>query len=96
MTLIGDGHKPKGAEMFQKELDFFKQNQAELYEKYGGKVLVIKDSKVLGVYEDPMQAYDAAKQDNEPGTFMIQPCDEGPEAYTVTISTVGLLGKAKS
>jgi uncharacterized protein YneR len=81
--------------MFQQELDYFKANQAELYEKYGGKVLVIKGKEILGVYDDAMQAFDNAKRDHKPGTFMIQPCDQGAEAYTVTISTAGLFVKAQ-
>jgi len=76
--------------MFQEEFEFFKRNQAELVEKYVGKFLVIKGATVLGVYNTPLEALSESIKENEIGSFMIQPCKPGPEAYTVTISTSGL------
>lgn len=77
--------------MFQQELAFFKANQNELLKQYIGKILVIKGSSVLGVYENTIEAYNNAIKDNEPGTFMIQPCEPGPEAYTITLYSLGII-----
>lgn len=77
--------------MFEAELDFFKSNQDSLVEKYKGKVLVLRNKEVVGVYSTTLEAYSEAKKSFALGTFMIQPCAPGPEAYTVTISTLGLL-----
>jgi hypothetical protein len=74
--------------MFKDELEFFVAHQDELVEKYEGKILVIKGGELLGVYNDPLQAYIETQKQYELGTFMIQPCQSGPEAYTVTISPV--------
>ena len=71
--------------VFEKELAFFISNQSELVQKYAGKILVIRGDDVAGVYDSALQAYLEAKKQFAPGTFMLQPCEPGPEAYTVTI-----------
>ena len=76
--------------MFKRELQFFIDNQSNLVNQYHGKVLVLKDQEVVGVYETPLEAYLEAQKSHELGTFMIQPCEPGPQAYTVTISTHGI------
>jgi hypothetical protein len=73
--------------MFTEELDFFIKNQDQLVKEYMGKTLVLKGSKVIGVYPDAISAYLEAQKEHELGSFMIQPCLPGPEAYTVTISS---------
>lgn len=77
--------------MFRQELDFFITNQDRLVAQYRGKVLVIKGQEVVGAYETALEAYREAKKDFELGTFMLQPCVAGPQAYTVTISSVGVI-----
>lgn len=72
--------------MFNEELNFFISHQNELLSKYQGKVLVIKGQTVVGVYQNPLEAYFEAQKKYDIGTFMIQPCDPGSEAYTVTIN----------
>ena len=71
--------------MFESELKYFITNQADLVSKYDGKALVLRGEALVGVYDTPLDAYLAAQRQFEPGTFMIQPCSPGPEAYTVTI-----------
>lgn len=73
--------------MFEKELNYFIEHQQELVEKYNGKVLVLVGEEVIGVYKDVGEAYVEAQKEHELGTFMIQPCEPGPEAYTVTITS---------
>lgn len=74
--------------MFETELEFFVTHQDELVAQYSGKVLVIRGSEVVGSYETPLEAYEDASSRFEPGTFMIQSCEPGPAAYTVTIASV--------
>ncbi|MBT6217303.1 MAG: hypothetical protein HOI42_11125 [Candidatus Marinimicrobia bacterium] len=73
--------------MFSKELEYFKLNQDDLVGKYQGNFLVIKDSNVVGVYQSALDAYIDSQEKYEVGTFMIQPCEPGPDAYTVTIAS---------
>jgi len=68
----------------EKELQFFKENQALLLEKYNGKILVIKDKKVVGVYDSEIDAYSESKDKFELGTFLIQKCIPGEESFTQT------------
>lgn len=79
--------------MFEKELDFFKTNQDELVSKYSGKTLVLQGEKILGIYNTIMEAYTESLKSLEPGSFMLQPCEPGIEAYTVTISNSELIAK---
>ena len=79
--------------MLEKELKFFINNQERLVKEHRGKTLVIKDEQVVGVYESPLEAYVESMKKYEPGTFMIQPCNEGADAYTVTITSHELFGK---
>lgn len=73
--------------MFKPELDYFIAHQEELVRQHGGKVLVLRGAEVVAVCETPLAAYLTAQQRYQPGTFMIQPCEPGPGAYTVTINT---------
>ena len=75
--------------MFESELAFFIANQSDLVAKHNGKSLVIQGEEVVGVYATPLEAYLEAQKRFDPGTFMIQPCAPGPEAYTVTINPLG-------
>jgi hypothetical protein len=80
--------------MLEAELDYFKTNQAELVKKYRGKVLVLRDHEVVYVAATPLEAYLAAKDRYEAGTFMIQPCEPGPAAYSVTIASTEIFTAA--
>ena len=72
---------------FEKELAYFIAHQDELVKQHRGKVLVIRDERVEGVYGTPLEAYLSAQQRFPAGTFMIQPCEPGGDAYTVTINS---------
>ena len=70
--------------MFEPELAFFITNQNELVSKFNGKTLLIRGDELVGVFNTALEAYLDAQKRFEPGTFMIQQCAPGPEAYTVT------------
>lgn len=80
--------------MFQNELEYFITHQDELVQQHRGKVLVLKGQQVVGVYDTTLIAYLEAQKTHPLGTFMLQPCEPGPDAYTVTISTHGLFAGA--
>jgi hypothetical protein len=70
--------------------DLFKwylENQSGLVKQYDGKVLVIKDHQVVGSFDNEESAYFDSAGKYEPGTFMIQRCTEGPDAYTQHFSS---------
>ena len=73
--------------MFDRELQFFITNQDRLVADHRGKTLVLKGDQVVGVHDSPLEAYLEAIKRFEPGSFMIQPCAEGSDAYTVTITS---------
>lgn len=73
---------------FDQELAFFIAHQDELVAKHRGKALVIRGEEVVGAYESTLKAYSAAAQKYPVGTFMIQPCEPGPGAYTVSLHSM--------
>jgi len=77
--------------MFEREFQFFIANQDRLVREYEGKTLVLRGEEVISAHDDALDAYLAALEKYEPGTFMIQPCIQGADAYTVTITSHGLL-----
>ncbi len=76
--------------MFEKELQFFITNQDALVKKYLGKILTIENEKVIGVFDTPLDAYLSAQRNDQLGKVMIQPCQEGPGAYTVSVATLSV------
>lgn len=77
--------------MLKHELDYFVANQSDLVSKYNGKVLVIRDQAVVGIYESPLEAYLKAQEEYQLGTFLIQTCVPGPAAYTASISSQAII-----
>ncbi len=76
--------------MFATELSYFIAHQDELVAKHQGKTLVIRWEHVEGAYASHLDAYLAAQKQFAPGTFMLQPCEPGPRACMVTISSMNL------
>lgn len=79
--------------MFEKELKFFIKNQSKLVQQYAGKTLVLRGAAVAGVYDDALSAYVESKKKFKLGTFMLQPCIPGIDAYTVSISSANAIFK---
>ncbi len=74
--------------MFDKELDYFISHQQELVARHAGKILVLRGEEVVGAYGSPLEAFNAAKEQFPVGTFMLQRCEPGPDAYTVIINSL--------
>ncbi len=68
--------------MLEKEFKYYLDHQTELVEKFNGKFIVIKNEKVIGVYDTKNDAYFETIKTEKLGTFIIQLCTPGPDAYT--------------
>jgi hypothetical protein len=64
------------------EFQYYLTHQPQLVEQYNGRVVVIKDHQVLGAYDTEFQAFQETSKQHKPGTFLIQLCTPGPDAYT--------------
>ena len=70
--------------MLKQEFQYYLDHQEELVKKHLNKYLVIKDQKVVGVYETKQEAYDDSTSKYELGTFLIQHCLPGTLSHTQT------------
>ena len=68
----------------EKEFQYYIDHQDELVGKYRGKVIVIKDEMVIGVYDSDIEAIEKSSEKHEIGTFLVQKCEPGPDSYTQT------------
>ena len=68
----------------QKEFQYYLEHQAEFSEKYLGKFIVIKGQKIIGVFDERLEAYNETSKTHSVGTFLIQQCLPGTQAYTAT------------
>ncbi len=70
--------------MLEQEFEYYKKNQEKLVKKYNGKYIAIVGKKVIGVFDNELEAYTHAKEQHPVGTFLIQYCSPGKENYTQT------------
>ncbi len=70
--------------MLEKEFKYYLDNQESLVEKYNGRFIVIVGEEVVGDYSTMDEAYTEATKCYKIGTFLIQECTAGDEAYTQT------------
>ena len=61
---------------------FYLANQDEMVEKYDGKVIAIKDGKVLEAYDSELAAAIGTRKHHERGTYLIQRVSKGNEGHT--------------
>jgi len=50
----------------------FKENLADIFSKYGGSFVVIKDCKIIAAYQSFGQAVSETRKTEQPGTFIVQ------------------------
>lgn len=67
-----------------KEFEYYLAHQADLLREHQGKFVVIKDQKVIGVYDDELTAISRTKMNHKLGTFLVQKVEPGDSAYTQT------------
>lgn len=70
------------AERLKDEFDYYLANQEELTQLYNGKFIVIKNHQVIGVYNSELEAITETARQHELGTFLVQRCEPGKDAYT--------------
>lgn len=68
--------------MLEKEFQYFLDHQKELVKKYDNKFIVIIGEAVVGSYETEAEAFLKSSEKYELGTFLIQQCISGEEAYS--------------
>jgi hypothetical protein len=66
----------------EEDFRFYLNHQDELVKEYAGKYIVIKDRKVLGAYASETEAIQETTREHALGTFIVQKCEAGDEAYT--------------
>ena len=71
-------------EKLEKEFKYYLEHQDELVKKYNGKFIVIRDCKVIGVFDSELEAVEKTAEKYELGTFLVQKCEAGTESYTQT------------
>lgn len=75
-------------EGLKEQFHYYIDNQAEFVREYNGKVIALKDFKVIGVYDSEIQAVmEAQATGHELGTFLVQKVTPGTGAYTAHIAT---------
>ena len=80
MTSVGQGKTERTG--LDKEFDYYLGHQDALVAEYNGKVIVIKDCTVMGVYDSLIEAVTETQKAHALGTFLVQAVSPGPDAYT--------------
>ncbi|MDR1974996.1 MAG: DUF5678 domain-containing protein [Bacteroidales bacterium] len=70
--------------MLNKEFKFYLDHQDELLKKYEGRFIGIVGEDVVGDYDDFEQAVFDLESKYKLGTFLVQECTAGEDAYTQT------------
>jgi len=71
--------------MLDKEFKYYLDHQDKLLKKYNNRFVVITGEKVVGDYDSFEQALlQSIEKKYELGTFLIQECTAGEDAYTQT------------
>ena len=77
--------------MLDQEFNYFLKHQQHLVEQYKDRYIVIVGNDVVGNYRSNEIAYYEAKKKYKEGSFLIQHCIEGENAYTCTFHSNILL-----
>jgi hypothetical protein len=72
-------------EPLRKDLEWYIGNQRELSEKYNGKILLILNQNLIGVFDSMEDAYATAIKTYALGSFTLQPCSPDADSYTLTL-----------
>jgi hypothetical protein len=60
--------------MLEKEFKYYKEHETEFLAKYAGKTIVIRDQKVIGIYNNDIEAITKSSEEFELGTFLVHRC----------------------
>jgi len=64
------------------EFRYYLAHQDELVRQYSGKVVVIKNQTLIGAFDSEAEAVHETAKSHELGTFLVQRCEPGTDAYT--------------
>jgi hypothetical protein len=67
----------------RKQFEYYLAHQDAFVAQYNGKVIVMVNHEVVGAYDTESDAYWDSVKKYPLGTFMIQLCTPGPDAYTI-------------
>ena len=70
------------------EFQYYQDHHSELVKEYDGKVIVIKNQKVVGSYPSEIEAIAATLKTEKPGTFLVQRCSPEIETQSFTSRVV--------
>lgn len=70
---------------------WFRQHYKEFQQKYGDSFIVIKNKKILGVYNTYAEGVHATSKNEELGTFIVQQCAQDNEAYNCYIASMNFI-----
>ena len=70
-----------------REFEYYIEHQAEMVERYDGRVIVLKNNEVIGDYATVPEAVHTTSKEHPMGTFLVQRVSEGSEDYTVRIGS---------
>lgn len=68
----------------KREFDYYLAHQDELVKAHNGRFVVIRNEKVIGVYDSQTEAIAETQKTFELGTFLVQKVAPGDAAYTQT------------
>lgn len=75
------------ASPLEREFEYYLKNQERLVKEHNGKVLVIKNCAVIGVYDSDQEAIEKTTKQHELGTFLVQLCEPGADSVTQTFNS---------
>ncbi len=78
----------KGKKALMKEFNYFIAHQDELVKEYNQRYIVIIGNKVVGDYATIEEAVTQSAKTYPIGTFLVQFCIPGEEAYTQRFTRV--------
>jgi hypothetical protein len=67
--------------------EYYLAHQDEMVQKYNGRVVAIKDRRVLGDYEDRTTAIEETAKTEQLGTFIVQKVSPGEDDYTIRVNS---------
>ena len=79
------------ATALREEFEYYLAHQAEMVQKYNGKVVVIKNCTVLGEYDSYLTADRETQKNHQEGTYLLQRVSEGATDYTTVLHSPGVV-----
>ena len=73
--------------MLEKSFKYYLEHQDEFVEKYNGKVIVLKGTELVEVFDSVPEAYWYASENDLLGQVLIHEVGPGKENYTLRISS---------